>query len=132
VYRLDEVPSIPPLPDYQQTQSGLWIQDGAVLLQARASCHARRSAPGPASTEGAPASAAHRPRVLALAHLAPTSVLQDRPNLELWETNWDDHTCDIWENPDTGEVVVGYVPQLQNATRVTVPAWVFTATLARR
>lgn len=95
VYRLDEVPSIPPLPDYHQSRSSIWIVEDA---------------------DG-----------------NTNVMLQNRPNLEIWETNWNDHTCDYWDVPDspTNETIVGYVPQLLNATRVVVPAWVFNATVAK-
>ncbi|KAI3428211.1 hypothetical protein D9Q98_006591 [Chlorella vulgaris] len=89
VYRLDEVPSIPPLPDYMQTHSGIWIMNGSVILQ-------------------------------------------DRPDLDIFETNWNDHTCDTYIIPETQEEIIGYVPQVFNATRVSVPAWVYTAQPAKQ
>jgi hypothetical protein len=44
----------------------------------------------------------------------------------------DDHTCDTYIVPETQEEIIGYVPQVFNATRVSVPAWVYTAQPAKQ
>lgn len=57
-----------------------------------------------------------------------TAMLQDRPDWPLGALNWDDHTCDVWTNPEEGYTITGYVPRVYDVTRPTVPAWVFNYT----